>query len=136
MRSWKSGKPISRTANAALLVLAAAACTDPRARPVPPTMQIQVAPNLVVKSPGQIVGSFYLYDTNGLSSLDMRVHTPDTTVFAGDSLVPLSGDNSQTRPFYWTVPTGLASGTQIVLYGRALDFNSFGTSDSLVFTVQ
>ncbi len=135
MRSWKSAKRISRTASAALL-LAAAACTDPRARPVPPTMQIQVAPNYVLKSPGQLVGSFYIYDTNGLTSLDMRIHTPDTTVFAGDSVVPLSGNNSETRPFYWTVPPGLPIGTQIVLSGRALDFNSFGSTDSLVFTIQ
>ena len=136
MRSWKSAKPISRIASALALAAMAAACTDPRARPVPPTVQIQVAPNYVLKSPGQIVGSFYIFDTNGLSSLQMRVHASDTTVFAGDSLVPLSGDNSQTRPFYWTVPSGLPTGTKIVLYGRAMDFNSFGTSDSLVFTVQ
>ena len=130
----KSGRPISRIASA-LAVALLAACTDPRARPVPPTLQIQVAPNLVVQSPGRLTGSLYMFDTNGLSSLLMRVQTADST-FAVDSLVPLSGDNSVTRPFFWTIPSGLAKGTQITLIARAMDFSSFATTDSLVLLTQ
>jgi hypothetical protein len=119
----------------AFALAALAACTDPRARPVPPVVQIQVAPSFKLVSPGQMVGSLYLFDTEGLQSLAMHVYTPDSA-FAADSFFFLPGDNSLTRPFNWTVPPGLATGTSVTLAAKVVDFNNFATSDSLVFTIR
>lgn len=131
----KSGRRTSRTSRVALALATLAACTDPRARPVPPVVQIQVAPSFKLVSPGQMVGSLYLFDSDGLQSLSMHVYSPDSA-FAADSFLFLTGDNSLTRPFKWIVPPGLATGTTVTLAARVVDFNNFATSDSLVFTIQ
>lgn len=99
-------------------------------------LQIQVAPSFSLHSPGQAYGSLYMFDDDGLQSLTLRIHTPDSTVFAADSFLFLTGDNSITRPFDWAVPSGLPVGTVLTFSAKVVDFTNFATADSVTFTVQ
>ncbi|HEY2804343.1 MAG TPA: hypothetical protein VGI92_00635 [Gemmatimonadales bacterium] len=98
-------------------------------------MQIQIAPSFLLKSPGQVYGSLYMFDDDGLQSLTMRIHTADST-FKADSFLFLTGDNSITRPFDWAIPSGIGVGAKITFYAKAVDFTNFATADSVTFTVQ
>jgi len=114
---------------------AAAACTDPRARPVAPIVRLSFAPTFRLTSPGTIAASLYMFDTDGLQSLDLSVRSLDST-FVGDSSLFLSGAAEITRPVTWTVPAGLATGTAVTVRARVLDFTGFATADSVQILVQ
>jgi len=124
--------------NRACAVLAAgcaiSACTDPRERPLAPTVQLQFAPSLEVHSPDTLEGALFLFDSDGLHSVRLRAYTANGALSV-DSLIPL-GDFEHTVPIAIPVPSGLPVGTAITLAVRAEDFAGFQTSDSTVFTTQ
>jgi hypothetical protein len=111
------------------------ACTDPRARPVAPLIQIAFGPSFKLTSPGAIIGSLYLYDADGLRDLELSLVSSDT-LLAGDSLIFLTGAEELTRPINWKAPAGVATGTQVILVARVSDFAGFVAVDSVKLTVQ
>ena len=110
-------------------------CTDPRARPVAPLIQIAFGPSYKLTSPGAIIGSLYMYDVDGLRDLRMSLVSSDT-LLDGDSLIFLTGAEELTRPIHWTAPAGVATGTQVTLVARVTDFAGFVAVDSVKLTVQ
>ncbi len=116
-------------------VALAAACTDPRARPVPPVVDVLFSSSFTLTSPGRILGSVYVFDADGVGSLSLSVRSSDSS-FVGDSLLGLTGDAEATRAINWTVPPGLAIGTHVTVVARALDFAGFAASDTVRLTVQ
>ena len=120
---------------AAVAVCAALSCTDPRARPVPPLVEVQFGPTFRLTSPGQILGAVRLFDDDGLSTLVLSVFSDDSS-FAADSTIFLPGDFDFTRPINWTVPTGLATGTFVTVVASAEDFAGFITTDTVKLAVQ
>lgn len=121
-----------RTTVACLLLVS---CTDPRARPGPPQVELSFSPNLVVKSPGSIVGSLYAYDGDGINTIDVAIRSSDST-FVLDSLVSPADLFQITQSLAYTVPKGMAIGTQIRLVVRVTDFIGFSASDTAFFAVQ
>ncbi len=117
------------------LLAPAASCTDPRARPVAPTVQLSFAPSFRLKSPGSVVASLYMFDEDGLKSLDLSVKSADSAL-VGDSIILFGGDLELLRPVSWTVPSGIPIGTAVTLIARAQDFRGFVTADSAHLSVQ
>jgi hypothetical protein len=120
---------------AAGALLALVACTDPRARPAPPIVQLAVAPSFVLKSPGTIIASLYAFDGDGLDNVQLALRIPGST-FKDDSLIPLPGDPEITRPIHWDVPGGLPIGSHVNVIARVVDFVGFASTDTLHLTVQ
>jgi hypothetical protein len=120
---------------AAAAVLALAACTDPRARPVAPIVQFSFAPSFRLKSPGSIAASLYLFDEDGLKTLDLSVTSTDS-LLNGDSTISFGGDQELTRPVIWGVPGGIPIGTPVTVIARVLDFKGFVTADTANLSVQ
>lgn len=110
------------------------ACTDPRARPIAPLVQIGFGPLFRLTSPGAIVGSLYMYDVDGLRDLELSI--AGDTLIAGDSLIFLTGAEELTRPINWHAPAGVATGTRLTLVARVSDFAGFVAVDSVTLTVQ
>ncbi len=110
-------------------------CTDPRGRPEPPILDLQVPPSQVVTSPGTVTGSLYAYDDDGLKSIQMVFRVAGGAVIA-DSTDFLNAPFEVTRPLTFHVPEGLASGTVLRLVVRAYDFLDVMAADSLGLTVQ
>jgi hypothetical protein len=118
----------------ALLALAAA-CTDPRARPVPPTVQITMAPHLVVASPGLLLGSLYVYDANGIDSIRVKVDLGNGTAL-GDSTFFTSDDPFQaTLPLDWRIPGGVANRTAVQVVARVRSYIGFVATDTVLTAV-
>lgn len=118
-----------------LVVLGLAACTDPRARPAPPQVELSFSPNLVVKSPGSIVGSLYAYDADGINTVTVQISSSDSAwVFSG----PVNPNDlfEVTQSLAYIVPGGLLIGTRIRLVVDVTDFIGFAASDSAFFAVQ
>ena len=111
------------------------ACTDPRARPAPPQVELSFSPNLVVRSPGAIVGSLYAYDADGINSIVVEIRSEDS-LFVFNGPITLSDLFEVTQSLGYNVPGGLAIGTRISLVVTATDFIGFTASDSAFFTVQ
>ena len=120
---------------AAAAVLLLVACTDPRARPVAPIVQLSFAPSFRLESPGSIVASLYLYDEDGLDSLDVSVRSANSTL-VGDSITLFGGDQELTLPVSWQVPSGIPIGTAVTLVARARDFKGFVAADTAHLSVQ
>ena len=112
-----------------------ASCTDPRARPSPPLVQVEVAASFVLHTPGTVLGSIFAYDEDGLSFMEMSIRN-SVGNFTGDSLIVLDGEASLTRPIVWQVPSGLLIGSEVTLAVTVTDFTGFATTDSLRMTVQ
>ena len=70
-------RPVARALPAVFalvaLLLLVAACTDPRAQPEPPTVQITLSPNLVVASPGVLYGTVRVHDETGIDSIRVAI---------------------------------------------------------------
>lgn len=98
-------------------------------------MLLQFAPSLVVKSPGRIQGSLYVYDPQGIDRMFVSLRSSDSTL-RGDSTLFPSDSYEVTRSLDWTVPSGLKIGTRIRLSARVTDFVGFAAADSAFFTVQ
>ena len=122
-----------KTALALCLVLAA--CTDPRARPAPPIVQVSVSPTFILTSPGPILASLYSFDEDGLDVLDLSVKVFGG-VYNGDSTILLDGLTEQTRPINWQLPAHIIVGTPVTLISKVTDFAGFATTDTLFLTVQ
>lgn len=118
----------------AALVCLGAACTDPRARPVPPTVQLTLSATVRPTSPGDLVGSLYLYDANGLDSVRMKVDLESGRQI-GDSTFFPSDPIETTRPFEWRLPGGIPAGTRIVIVVRAVSYIGFEAADTVVTAV-
>jgi hypothetical protein len=117
------------------LCLLLAACTDPRARPVAPIVQVSFASNFRLTSPGQVLGSLHMFDTDGLRSVDLSVRSADSS-FVGDSTILLTGDQEITRPVTWCVPRGLAVGSSVTLVSKVAALTGFIASDTVRLIVQ
>ena len=76
-----------------------------------------------------------MFDADGLFSLDLSVRSADSAL-VGDSSILLSGEPEITRPIDWSVPSGVAIGTQVTLVARAHAFTGFVTSDTVRLAVQ
>jgi len=110
------------------------ACTDPRARPAPPAIEILI-PALTVHSPGVIAASVVAHDLAGMDSLHVSVQSPDPRL-QGDSLYLEPDTTDVTLNVVWTVPGSLPAGTRIALYAKAWNLIGFAASDSVILTSQ
>ena len=111
----------------------AAGCTDPRARPVPPIVDVTF-PSTQLTSPDTLLGSLYAYDDDGLERFEIALVGPDSVI--RDSIILLDGSIELNRVVFWLVPSGVPSGAQLVYRVQAFDFAGFATTDSTLFTVQ
>ena len=119
----------------AILGLTAAACSDPRARPVPPTVTITLAPQLAIASPGLLLGSVSVSDANGLDSIHVRVDFGNGRTL-GDSLFFTSADPFQaTLPLFWVIPGGIPVNTTVKVVARARSYIGYTGADSAVTAV-
>jgi hypothetical protein len=98
-------------------------------------VDVQFAPDFKVTSPGTILGSIYLFDDDGLNTVDIRVKSDDKEI-DGDSLIGFEGEREITRTLSWTVPPNLLPGGGVNVIVTAEDLAGFVTRDSLRFTVQ
>jgi len=112
----------------------AAACSDPRPRPVPPTLRITLD-TARVTSPGQIVGTIYTADPDGVDSLIVSLHSADDR-FSDDSLFFPDNPFEEARPLRWRVPPGLASGVEIDIFARAVSYLGLGAADTATAIVR
>jgi hypothetical protein len=102
---------------------------------VPPDISLLFPPALEVTSPGNVTGSLYAFDTDGLGSLHLRFRSADLTVDI-DSFVALNPEIEQTRGILLLVPDGLPVGTQLTLVTTVSDLAGFEATDSTSFTTQ
>ena len=116
------------------LLLLLAACTDPRARPVAPIVQLTFSPAFRLTSPGRVLGSLYMFDADGIRSAALSVRSADSS-FAGDSTIFFTGDPEITRAVSWCVPTGLALGSSVTLVSKVSALTGFVTSDTVRLSV-
>ena len=124
-----------KRAGVTVCLLLSLSCTDPRARPAPPRVELSFSPTLVVNSPGSIAGSLYVYDADGINAITVQIRSSDSAfVFSGP--VNLRDFFEVTEPLAYNVPGGLAIGTQIRLVANVTDFTGFAASDTAFFAVQ
>jgi hypothetical protein len=117
------------------VLLAAAACTEPRERPLPPSVRIVMEPHLVIASPGLLTGSVVVFDANGLDSIHVRVDL-GAGGSLGDSLFFASGDPFlDTIPILWQLPSGLLNHTSVKVVARARSYSGFTAADSLLTAI-
>jgi hypothetical protein len=112
----------------------ALACTDPRARPAPPAVEILI-PTFTVHSPGVIAASVVAHDLAGMDSLHVSVQSPDPRL-RGDSLYLEPDTTDVTLNVVWNVPDSLPVGTQITLVAKAWNLLGFTAADSVILTSQ
>jgi hypothetical protein len=128
---------LQRTSVCAALAAAVwlgAACTDPRPRPVPPTVRLTLSSSVRPTSPGDLAGSLYLYDVNGVDSVRIKVDLQDGRLL-GDSTFFPADPIETTRPFLWRLPGGIPSGTGIVIVVRAVSYIGFEAADTVLTAV-
>lgn len=109
-------------------------CTDPRPRPVPPTILLTLSTTVHPTSPGDLLGSLYLYDANGIDSVRIMVDLENGRP-VGDSTFFPSDPIETTRPFQWRLPGGIPAGTRIVIVVRAVSYIGFEAADTVVTAV-
>jgi hypothetical protein len=110
------------------------ACTDPRARPAPPSVTLFVSSGLRISSPGTIPTSISATDAQGLDSLVVSLRSTYGPLH-GDSTYLLRDTTEQTTAVVWSVPGGVPGGTTIVLAAIAYNLVGFAARDSAVVTV-
>jgi hypothetical protein len=132
-REAGASRTVIFTSLAALLWLGAG-CTDPRQRPTPPTVVLTLSTTVRPTSPGDILGSLYLYDPNGITSVRTTVDL-DNGRQVGDSTIIPADAIETTRPFLWRLPGGVPVGTRITIVVRALSYIGFEASDTVVTAV-
>ncbi len=108
----------------------AAACTDPRARPAPPSVKILLAASLHIASPGPLPFSVWAADNVGLDSIVVSLRSSSGT-FGGDSTYLIPDTTETVVNGVWQVPSGLPFGTHITLLARAYNLVGFGARDSV-----
>lgn len=129
-----SGPPAGRCLLAIAWCLMAAACTDPRERPQPPTLTLSFSPTIEVQSPDTIEGTLFTFDEDGVRTVRLRAYTSGGALALDSTL--LVGDFEATLPLAIPVPSGLPAGTPITIAAQAIDYAGFQTSDSTVLTTQ
>jgi len=124
---------VRRSAGASALLLLLA-CTDPRARPVAPVVDLEFGTSRDVSSPGTIEGLLYTFDADGVQKIVQQLRTADSLLI--DSTFLLGTDQEVLRNITLTIPRGLPVGTQVRLRAVVTDWVNFVTADSVVFTVR
>ena len=121
--------------SSALLALAAA-CTDPRARPVGPTVQVAVTTPTVVTSPGTLPGSLDVYDANGIDSVRVRLELGNGTTVADSTFFPSGSDPFDlTLPLLFQLPGGIPQRTAVRIVARARSYIGFVAADTFLTAV-
>lgn len=115
--------------------LLVAACTDPRSRPVPPTVDLSFAPGTVAHSPGDLYGALYAYDADGLATVRLYLLSSDSTLSL-DSALDLPDAFELNHSIHFRVPPGVPVGTALKVIGRAEDLVRFVAADTALFFVQ
>jgi hypothetical protein len=121
-------------AGLAALAWLGADCADPRPRPEPPTVVLTLSTTVHPTSPGDLLGSLYLYDGNGIDSVRMTVDLENGRQ-VGDSTFFPSDPIELTRPFQWRLPGGIPVGTRITIVVRAVSYIGFEAADTVVTAV-
>ena len=111
-----------------------AGCADARQRPAPPTIILTLSTTVRPTSPGDLLGSLYLYDANGLDSVRTRVDLENGRQI-GDSTFFPSDPIEVTRPFQWRLPGGIPVGTRITIVVRTVSYIGFEAADTVVTAV-
>jgi len=114
----------------ALVAVALAACTDPRARPTPPSIQVTLANGGVVASPGVLRGTLHATDEYGLDSILVSMHSADERLVT-DSLYFASDAFDETRDLEWVVPAGMADGVGFQVVARVVSYIRFSSADTV-----
>jgi hypothetical protein len=130
--------PDAKTPSIAFIaVLAlAVACTDPRARPVSPTVQITLTPRTVVASPGPLTGSLDVYDPNGIDSIRVSLELGNGSTVADSTFFPSGTDPFEVMlPLLFQLPGALPARTSVRIVARARSFIGFAAADTLVTAV-
>ncbi len=118
-------------------LLALAACTDPRPRPVSPTVQIVMAPQQAIVSPGTLLGNVFISDPNGIDSMRVRVDLGNGALL-GDSVYFITGTDDPfqtTLPLFWQIPGAVPNRTTVRVIARARSYIGFSSADTLVTAV-
>jgi len=132
---WRGAGAALLSSAIVALLWPAGGCTDPRPRPVPPTVQITLSTSVPVTSPGHIVGSIYAYDASGLDSIVVSVHSADDH-FIEDSVYYPQDPFEDTHPLHWHVPPGLPARVGIQVVARAVSYIGFVAADTALTIVQ
>ncbi len=117
------------------LCAALLACTDPRARPVPPDVRLTFAGPATTTSPDTLFGSLYLFDADGLDQLQLTLKAADGSPLT-DSLFAFAFEPEVTRGVAFEVPAGRPAGSILRIVARARDAAGFWGADSTVFTIE
>jgi len=133
-RSFTAAGPWGRGVAAALCAWLLA-CTDPRARPAPPTIKVFAAAGLRLTSPGAVLASIYATDVQGLDSIVVSLRSTFSAL-QGDSTFLVADTTAQTTNVIWQVPSGVPTGTRVVLLGTAYNLIGFAARDSAILTVE
>ena len=110
------------------------ACTDPRQRPVPPTVVLTLSTTVRPTSPGDLLGSLYLYDSNGIDSVRVKVDLDNGRLVGDSAFVPADAIET-TMPFQWRLPGGIPVGTRIQIVVRAVSYIGFEAADTVITAV-
>jgi len=113
-----------------LIAVVLAGCTDPRARPTPPSVQITLANGGVVASPGILRGTLHATDEYGLDSILVSIHSADERLIT-DSLYFASDAFDETRYLEWVVPAGMPDGIGFQVVARVVSYIRFSSADTV-----
>jgi hypothetical protein len=116
-------------------VALAAACSDPRARPVPPQIAFAFDTAQVVRSPGLVVGRVDITASGGIDFIHLTLGTTDSSFFL-DTLEGYAGEGQLSRQIQWSVDPGMAVGTTLLFTVLVRDFADFEKADTIAFTTQ
>jgi len=93
-------------------------------------------PALAVASPGPLLGSLYLHDSNGLDSIRVRLELGNGSVLGDSTFFAPSGDPFEaTLPIDWQLPGGIPDHTIVRLVARARSYIGFVAADTFVTAV-
>jgi len=126
--------PSVRRAVGLSIVLLLLGCTDPRARPVAPVLDLEFGTSRDVSSPGRIEGLLYTFDADGIQQIVQQLRAGDSLLL--DSTILLGSDQEVIRNVTLAVPRGLPIGTRVRFRAVVTDWVNFVTADSVVFTVK
>lgn len=110
-------------------------CTDPRARPVTPTIQIQISPTQTVVSPGTLPHTVWALDADGLGLIRVSIGSPDSALSADSVRLPEDAFSS-TQSYAWEIPAGMAPGTPVRLVAHVEDLTGLEAADTVVLQIE
>ncbi len=131
-RARRVGRACALVASA----LAAAACTDPRPRPVGPTVQVTATPRTVVASPGPITGMLDVYDANGIDSVRVTLDLGNGSTLADSVFFPSGPDPfNYSQELLFQLPGGIPEHTAVRIVAWAKSYLGFVAADTLLTAV-